>query len=75
MFSMPAITGPIQIVNVSGGVIHFGDALFISPKSALKSNSGSGGGNTGGIIITNNAFSASNALDSNLIDQPITGNT
>ena len=71
---MPAIVGPVQIVNVTGGVVQFGDTLFISPKSALKSFTGSGTENTGGFIITNNAISGTNPLDSNLIDQPVTGN-
>ena len=34
---MPAIIGPVQIFNVSGGSVQFGDTLFISPKSASKS--------------------------------------
>lgn len=71
---MPAIVGPVQVINVGGGVVQFGDTFFISPKSASKSMSGSGAGNTGGFIVTNNIFSASNTLDSNLVDQPLTGN-
>ncbi|SFA79484.1 MULTISPECIES: spore germination protein [unclassified Bacillus (in: firmicutes)] len=71
---MPAIVGPVQIVNVGGGTVQFGDTVIISPKSASKANSGSGSGNTGGFIITNNGISASNVLDTNLVDQPITGN-
>ena len=54
MFAMPAIIGPVQIVNVAGGVVQFGDALYISPKAASKTNAGAGGFNTGGLIITNN---------------------
>ncbi len=71
---MPAIIGPVQIFNVSGGSVQFGDTLFISPKSASKSAHGSGSGNTGGFIITNNGLSGTNTLDSNLVDQPVTGN-
>ncbi|WP_313800600.1 spore germination protein [Cytobacillus sp.] len=71
---MPAITGPVQIINVSGGVVQFGDSAFISPKSSLKVVSGQGASNTGGFIITNNGLNASNVLDTNLIDQPIVGN-
>jgi spore germination protein PF len=71
---MPAIVGPVQIINVGGGVIQFGDTFFISPKSASKSMSGSGAGNTGGFIITNTALSGTNTLDTNVTDQPITGN-
>lgn len=71
---MPAIIGPVQIVNCNGGVVQFGDTLIISPKSASKSASGSGSGNTGGFIITNNGLSASNTLDTNVVDQPVIGN-
>ncbi|MFE8696320.1 spore germination protein [Cytobacillus sp. FJAT-53684] len=71
---MPAIVGPVQILNVGGGIVQFGDTVYISPKSSSKSISGSGAGNTGGFIITNNGLSANNVLDSNLIDQPIAGN-
>ncbi|WP_153124830.1 spore germination protein [Peribacillus tepidiphilus] len=71
---MPAIVGPIQVVNIGGGTIHFGDTLIISPKSASKTVTGSGSSNTGGFIITNNGLSASNVLDTNLVDQPILGN-
>ncbi|MDP4161997.1 MAG: spore germination protein [Bacillota bacterium] len=71
---MPAIIGPVQIVNVSGGVVQFGDAAFISPKNSTKSFTGSGSFNTGGIIVTNNGLSSTGTLDANLIDQPISGN-
>lgn len=71
---MPSIVGPVQIVNVGGGTIQFGDTLFISPKSNSKSVTGSGAANTGGLVITNNGLSASNVLDTNLIDQPTIGN-
>lgn len=67
---MPAIIGSIQVVNVGGGVVNFGDTLNISPKSNSKSNQGSGSGNTGGFNITNNAFNATNAVDPDIIDQP-----
>jgi spore germination protein PF len=72
---MPAIIGPVQITTVSGGVVQFGDSLFISPKSATKSSTGAGAGNTGIGIFTANGFSLNNVLDTNLIDQPITGNS
>jgi spore germination protein PF len=71
---MPAIIGPVQIVNVTGGVVQFGDALFVSPKAGTKTIGGSGGFNTGGVIVTNNGLSGTNVLDTNLIDQPIVGN-
>lgn len=74
MFFMPAIIGPVQIVNVSGGIVQFGDTVYISPKSASKTNAGSGGFNTGAIIFTTTGLNGTNVLDTNLIDQPIAGN-
>lgn len=71
---MPAILGPVQIINVSGGVVQFGDTVYISPKSTTKTFAGSGGFNTGGFIIANNGISGTNTLDNKLIDQPIAGN-
>ncbi len=71
---MPAIIGPVQVVNVTGGVVQFGDALNISPKNSSKTFTGQGALNTGGFIITNNGLNATNVLDTNLIDQPIIGN-
>jgi len=71
---MPSFVGPVQIVNVGGGIVQFGDTAIISPKSNSKSNSGSGAANTGGFIITNNGISGSNVLDTNLFDQPTIGN-
>jgi spore germination protein PF len=74
MFFMPAIVGPVQILNVGGGTVQFGDAAVISPKSASKSTSGSGGFNTGAFIGTVTGFSVNTTFDCNVIDQPITGN-
>lgn len=71
---MPAIVGPVQIVNVSGGIVQFGDTLNISPKTAEKIYSGQGALNTGGLVITNSGLNGTNVLDTNIIDQPITGN-
>ena len=68
---MPAIIGPVQVINVTGGVVQFGDTLIISPKSSAKTTAGQGALNSGGFIITVNGLSASNVLDTNLIDQPI----
>jgi spore germination protein PF len=74
MFVMPAIIGPVQIVNVTGGIVQFGDAVYVSPKSASKTNAGSGAFNTGGFIVANSGLSGTNVLDTNVIDQPIAGN-
>jgi spore germination protein PF len=71
---MPAIVGPVQIINVGGGNVQFGDSLIISPKSTSKSASGQGAVNTAGFLITNNGLNANNVVDSNLVDQPTIGN-
>lgn len=71
---MPAIIGPVQIVNVGGGVVQFGDAAFVSPKSSAKTFAGSGSINTGGFVVTNSGLSSTGVLDTNLIDQPMAGN-
>lgn len=71
---MPAILGPVQIVSVGGGVVQFGDTVYISPKTSTKTYAGSGGFNTGGIILAANGLSGTNVIDANLVDQPIAGN-
>ncbi|MFT8321820.1 MAG: spore germination protein [Bacillus sp. (in: firmicutes)] len=71
---MPAIIGPVQIVNIADGVVQFGDSLFISPKGNSKATLGSGTSNTGAFIITNNGLSASNYIDTSLLDQPNVAN-
>ncbi len=71
---MPAIVGPVQVFNVGGGALQFGDTFIMSPKSASKSIAGSGAGNTGAFILTNNAISINNTLDVNAVDQPILAN-
>jgi spore germination protein PF len=68
---MTNIPGNLKIDNVSGGIINFGDTLFISPKSSSKTFVGSGSENTG---VQNNTFtgqSSTTTLDSDLVDQPI----
>ncbi|MBW8350385.1 spore germination protein [Bacillus sp. IITD106] len=71
---MPALIGANQILNVTGGVVHFGDVAVISPKSASKTTQGSGSANVGGFIVTLNGASVNPTIDSNLIDQPTIGN-
>ncbi|PLR78889.1 hypothetical protein CU633_03610 [Bacillus sp. V3-13] len=71
---MPAIIGPVQIINVGGGIVQFGDAIYISPKQASKTSTGAGASNTGGFIITNNGISVNNVIDTNVLDQPVVGN-
>ncbi|RHW43161.1 spore germination protein [Neobacillus notoginsengisoli] len=71
---MPALIGPVSIHNVSGGTVHFGDSLNVSPKSTAKTFLGAGGANTGVFIATGSGISGTNVLDTKLLDQPMTGN-
>ena len=71
---MPAIVGPVQVTSNSGGIVQFGDALAISPKSSSKTVTGSGSSSTGLFIFNANGLSGSNILDLAGVDQPIAGN-
>lgn len=71
---MPAIIGPVQVINVGGGVLQFGDTIVISPKSSTKIIEGSGSSNTGAFIFTGSGINGNNVLDVNGVDQPIVGN-
>lgn len=71
---MPAFIGPVQIFNVGGGNVHFGDTAIISPKNSSKTTSGSGSNSTGGFVFIIEGLSANTTIDSNLVDQPIAGN-
>jgi len=67
---MPSfILAPIKITQVSSGAsVTFGDVFEISPSSNSKSYSGSGGGNTGDFLQTNNFISFTNSADPDVID-------
>jgi len=71
--SMPSyIAGPIKITNVSSeGTVNFGDTLQIAPKSASKSFSGAGGGNTGDFLQTNTFVSFTNSIDPDVSDSNV----
>ncbi|WP_067840609.1 spore germination protein [Amphibacillus sediminis] len=71
---MPAIVGPIQIVEVGGGVINFGDSFYLAPKSASKTAAGSGTFNTGNFVNTNSGLSATTTYDPDFQDQVLAGN-
>ena len=60
---MPAFVGPVQIFNVGGGVVQFGDTAVISPKSNSKTTSGSGSNSTGGFVSSVNGVSANTTFD------------
>lgn len=68
MSNFPA---PVKIGSVSGGVVQFGDTLFISPKSASKDFHGSGSSNSGAQNVTFTGVSSVNTVDSDVVDQPI----
>lgn len=66
---MPCIIGNVKILSVgSSGVVQFGDALQISPTSTSKTYAGSGSFLTGDLSRTNNAISATNTQDADLLD-------
>jgi spore germination protein PF len=67
---MPSIIlAPIKITSVSGdSAVTFGDVYQITPKSTSKTFSGSGGGNTGDFMQTNNLLSLTNSVDPDVAD-------
>jgi hypothetical protein len=62
---------PVKISSVSGGVVQFGPSVFISPKGASKTFTGSGSDNLAVQIYIVNGVSSTNTLDSDGVDQPI----
>ncbi|SEO49875.1 spore germination protein PF [Amphibacillus marinus] len=71
---MPAIVGPIQIIEVGGGVINFGDSFYLSPKSASKTAAGAGAFNTGSFVNATSGLNATTTYDPDLADQVIASN-
>ncbi|WP_040203710.1 spore germination protein [Neobacillus jeddahensis] len=68
---MSLIPGQVKIDTVSGGVVQFGGAVFVSPKNAFKTTHGSGASNSGAQIVTINGVNSTTTLDTDVIDQPI----
>ncbi|WCF11201.1 spore germination protein [Paenibacillus thiaminolyticus] len=69
---MPSIVGNIKVVSVtSGGIVHIGDAIQVSPESTAKSYGGSGSFNTGDFMNANSAASATNTIDPDVADSNI----
>ncbi|MBT2658790.1 spore germination protein [Bacillus sp. ISL-18] len=62
---------PVSINTISGGVVQFGGAVFVSPKSSAKTALGAGASNTGAQVITISGISSTNSAVSDVIDQPI----
>jgi len=66
---MPAIVGNVKILSIgSGGVVHFGDSLIVSPTSNSKTYAGSGSFLTGDLPISNNAVNSTNTNDPDVVD-------
>lgn len=66
---MPAVVGASKIVSVGGGgILKFGDSVFMSPTSSSKSFAGSGSLNIGDVPITINVISTTNTIDPSVID-------
>lgn len=65
---MPAIIlAPIKI-TATDGTVTFGDVLQISPNSASKTYSGSGGGNTGDFTQAFSLLSFTITFDPDVVD-------
>jgi spore germination protein PF len=62
---------PVKIDTVSGGIVQFGNSLFISPKSASKNTQGSGSINTGFHVTTITGQSTTTSVNADVLDQPI----
>lgn len=66
---MPSIVGNVKILSIGGsGVVQFGDAIQISPSSTSKTYAGSGSFLTGDLSRSNNAISATNTNDPDIVD-------
>ncbi|MDR7239572.1 spore germination protein [Neobacillus drentensis] len=62
---------PVKIDTVSGGIVQFGNSLFISPKGATKDTQGSGSLNTGITITTITGQNTTTSINADILDQPI----
>ncbi|WP_066062703.1 spore germination protein [Neobacillus soli] len=66
---MAANQNGINIGTISGGIVNFGGAVYISPISVTKTAAGSGGENQGAAVTTASGLSASNQTSiADLID-------
>lgn len=66
---MPTISSGIKIDMVTGGIVSFGNTLYISPISNVKDPSGGGSKLVGEWIIANTGFSCTNYIDPDVCDQ------
>ncbi|MFC5652170.1 spore germination protein [Paenibacillus solisilvae] len=66
---MPAIVGFVKIISVgTSSIVQFGDAVQMSPQSTSKTYAGSGSFLTGSLTNSNNAVSATNTNDPDVVD-------
>lgn len=69
---MPSVVGFVKIISVgSSAIVHFGDAVQLSPSSTSKTFAGSGSFLTGSLTNSNNAVNATNTLDPDLQDSSV----
>jgi spore germination protein PA len=69
---MPAIVGVAQVLSLgSSSIFHVGDVYKMMPLSNAKTFSGAGSFNTGESLQLRNNQSATNANDSDSLDQGI----
>ncbi|NHC42556.1 spore germination protein [Bacillus sp. MM2020_1] len=61
----------VKIDTVSGGIVQFGNSLFISPKGATKETQGSGSTNAGITITTITGQNTTTSVNADILDQPI----
>lgn len=64
------ISGPINITS-NEGIIVTGSTFNASPTNTSKVAAGSGGFNTGNLVLVNNAASATNTVDPDIADSNI----
>lgn len=68
---MASIYGNIEIQQITGGTVNFGNAHSVSPKAAVKDPSGGGSKNQGGYVFTSTGISVVNFFDPDCNDQQL----
>jgi len=66
---MPSVVGVVNIASVAtSAIVHFGDAIQLSPSSTSKTYAGAGSFLTGALANSNSAVSATNTSDPDIVD-------
>lgn len=66
------VGGPLILRTVAGNAnVNFGGSLFITPKNVSKNFLGSGAGHTSVVSFNLTGASATNTLDTDVLDQPM----